>query len=94
MLNWFLLAATVLTAQPLVNEDVLEPSVANEVEHALARAPTNVVPASSACFPFCTNALNHTQIAIRIVSLQRADGRWLSGTNDVTSTVVEVLKTL
>ena len=32
-----------IPASPLVNEDVLEPSVENEVEHALAVAPSNEV---------------------------------------------------
>lgn len=82
--------AAVLTAQPLVNEDVLEPSVRNEVRHALAIAPTNA-PAATA-LPIPTNGLNRTQIAIGLVSAQKGDGRWLAGTNDVTSAVVELLK--
>ena len=82
--------AVSITAQPLVNEDVLEPSVCNEVRHALSLAPTNA-PASTV-LPVSTNGLNRTQIAIRLVSAQRADGRWLVGTNDVTSVAVELLK--
>ena len=82
--------AVSITAQPLVNEDVLEPSVRNEVRHALSLAPTNA-PASTV-LPVSTNRLNRTQVAIRLVSAQRADGRWLVGTNDVTSTAVELLK--
>ena len=82
--------AAALTAQPLVNEDVLEPSVRNEVRHALAIAPTNA-PAATA-LPIPTNGLNRTQIAIGLVSAQKGDGRWLAGTNDVTSAVVELLK--
>ena len=54
--------AAVVTAQPLVNEDVLEPSVRNEVRHALSIAPTNA-PAATA-LPVATNGLNRTQIAI------------------------------
>ena len=82
--------AAVLTAQPLVNEEVLEPSVRNEVRHALAVAPTNA-PAATA-LPVGTNGLNRTQVAIALVSAQKGDGRWFVGTNDVTSAVVEVLK--
>ena len=82
--------AVSLTAQPLVNEDVLEPSVRNEVRHALSLAPTNA-PAA-AILPAWTNGQSRTQIAIRLVSAQRADGRWLVGTNDVTSAAVELLK--
>ena len=84
--------AAVLTAQPLVNEEVLEPSVRNEVRHALAVAPTNA-PAVTV-LPIATNGLNRTQIAIGLVSAQKGDGRWLVGTNDVTSAVVAVLKEL
>ena len=84
--------AAVITAQPLVNEDVLEPSVRNEVRHALSVAPTNAPPAAT--LPISTNGLNRTQIAIGLVSAQKGDGRWLVGTNDVTSAAVELLKEL
>ena len=82
--------AVSVTAQPLVNEDVLEPSVRNEVRHALSLAPTNA-PAATV-LPAWTNGQNRTQVAIRLVSAQRADGRWLAGTNDVTSAAVGLLK--
>ena len=85
----FVLAVSI-TAQPLVNEDVLEPSVRNEVRHALSLAPTNA-PAAT-ILPAWTNGQNRTQVAIRLVSAQKADGRWLVGTNDVTSAAVELLK--
>ena len=85
-----LVLAVSVTAQPLVNEDVLEPSVRNEVRHALSLAPTNA-PAATV-LPAWTNGQNRTQVAIRLVSAQRADGRWLVGTNDVTSAAVETLK--
>ena len=84
--------AAVITAQPLVNEDVLEPSVRNEVRHALGIAPTNA-PAAMA-LPIPTNGLNRTQIAIGLVSAQKGDGRWFAGTNDVTSAAIELLKEL
>ena len=87
-----LASAAVITAQPLVNEDVLEPSVRNEVRHALSLAPTNAPV--SATLPLVTNGLNRTQIAIGLVSAQKADGRWLAGTNDVTSAATELLKEL
>ena len=83
------LAVTIM-AQPLVNEDILEPSVRNEVRHALSLAPTNAPPAT--ILPAWTNGQNRTQVAIRLVSAQKADGRWLVGTNDVTSAAVELLK--
>ena len=85
-----ILLAVSITAQPLVNEDILEPSVRNEVRHALSLAPTNA-PAAT-ILPAWTNGQNRTQVAIRLVSAQRADGRWLAGTNDVTSAAVGLLK--
>ena len=90
MLGKALVIAAVITAQPLVNEDVLEPSVRNEVRHALSLAPTNAPTAT--VLPVPTNGLNRTQLAIRLVSAQKADGRWFAGTNDVTSAAVSLLK--
>lgn len=95
-------AAALIVAQPLVSSDVLEPSVQNEVDHAIAVAPTNAVPpaaeiASSAFAkdgPLSTNGLSRTDIAIKLVSAQKADGRWTCGTNDVTAAAVELLKSL
>ena len=82
--------AVVITAHPLANEDFLEPSVRNEVRHALSLAPTNA-PAATVPTSW-TNGLDRTQVAIRLVSAQKADGRWLVGTNDVTSAAVEILR--
>ena len=92
MLGKAIVIAAVITAQPLVNEDVLEPSVRNEVRHALSLAPTNAPTAT--LLPVSTNGLNRTQLAIRLVSAQKADGRWFVGTNDVTSAATELLKEL
>ncbi len=93
-----------IPAQPLVDADVLEPSVRNEADHALNVAPTNVVPfckLSADVRLFCTtndcfgtNGLSKTDKAIRLVSSQRSDGRWFFGTNDVTSAAIEILKSL
>lgn len=82
-------SGTVIFARPLANEDLLEPSVRNEVVYALSRAPTNAPPAAD--LPFATNGLSRTAIAVGLVSSQRVDGRWLKGTNDVTTAVVRVL---
>ena len=87
-----LLAATIV-AQPLVNEDFLEPSVLNEVEHALSIAPTNAPPASADWKP-ATNGLSRTAIALKLVTSQRSDGRWVVGTNDVTATARRMLERL
>ena len=84
-----------ITAQPLVNEEILEPSVANEAWHALSRSPTNAPPATaevqSRAFAW-TNGLSRSAIVVRLVSEQRRDGRWLSGTNDVTAAAVRILE--
>ena len=99
-----LILGVLITAQPLVDEEVLEPSVRNEVDHALAIAPTNApaftpvavvtVTTNYVTDVFATNGLSATDIALRLVSTQRADGRWYYGTNDVTSAAVDVLKGL
>ena len=85
----------VVTAQPLVNEEVLEPSVQNEVDHALGVASTNAVPPTAAARDFArlyeTNGMNATQRAISLVSSQR-DGCWhWKGTN-VTPVAVRLLR--
>ena len=151
-----LILAAIVQIQPIVSEDVLEPSVRNEVDHALSLAaaamstnsPTAAVstpspfaaaatnsPAAAAPSPaaiaatnspataastsspiaqpttnafafvasptnavpgdiFGTNGLSATEIAIKLVSSQRADGRWLSGTNDVTAAAIQILLSL
>lgn len=94
------LLSVAIYAQPLVDENVLEPSVRNEVDRALSLAPSNDF--SRACalfeggkFPFAlfglTNGVTRTSAAIKLVSSQRADGRWISGTNDVTSAAAAIL---
>ena len=91
-----------ISASPLVNEDVLEPSVENEVEHALAIAPSNEVACAAAAVAVpayapplaelgATGAVTRTALAVKLVSEQRADGRWLAGTNDVTAAAVGAL---
>ena len=109
--------ALTIPLQPLVSENVLEPSVRNEVDHALSRAPqaertdvtvttnstASVVTATNKTVKmlyhptgdvFGTNGLSATDIAIKLVSSQKSDGRWRCGTNDVTSIAVEILKSL
>lgn len=91
-----------ISANPLVNEDVLEPSVENEVEHALAVAPSNEVARAEAALaapeyspPLAalgvTGSVTRTALAVKLVSEQRADGRWLSGTNDITAAAAGAL---
>ena len=112
-----LVLALTIPLQPLVSENVLEPSVRNEVDHALSRAPrserVNVVVTTNSTVSavtttnkvekipyrptgdvFGTNGLSATDIAIKLVSSQKSDGRWTLGTNDVTSLAVDILKSL
>lgn len=50
----FLISAA-LVAHPLANEDILEPSVQNEVDHAIACAPTNAPAATGPFYQIVTN---------------------------------------
>ena len=85
----------VLTAQPLASEDVLEPSIDNEVEHALSLVPTNAVPPSAAGAEFArlyaTNGMSATARAIALVSAQK-DGCWYWRGTNVTPVAVELLR--
>ena len=96
------LLAAAFAVQPLVSEDVLEPSVLNEVDHALSRAPAEAfaaacatnAPAADLAGILGTNALSATEAAVRLVSAQDACGRWFDGTNDVTAAAVRMLRSL
>ena len=87
-----------LVAQPLANDDVLEPSIEIEVLAALDRAAKVKCEHSAANRAFAasyvTNNLSATEIAVRLVSTQKADGRWYSGTNDVTFAARAILARL
>ena len=85
-----LVASAIIAARPLVSPDVLEPSVLNELDHALSLAPTNA-PACAVANPFATNGLDATAVAVKVISAQRADGRWYCGTNDVTAEAAAIL---
>jgi len=102
-------ASAAIPLQPLVSPEVLEPSVLNEVEHALSRANARIAKAKAAAkastnanakaaadapLPFRTNGLSATELAIRLVSTQRADGGWRAGTNDCTAAAVRILEAL
>ncbi len=93
-------AAAAISLQPLASPEVLEPSVLNEVEHALSRVPeaayaaaTNLAAkATLKTPPAATNAVaTATDLALALVSSQRADGRWLDGTNDCTAAAARML---
>ncbi len=96
------LLAAAFAVRPLPQaEDPLEPSVQNEVDHALDRAEawlasraaeTNAPPRGDL---FRTNGLSRARIALRLVSLQRGEGWWLTPTNAApTRLAVEILKGL
>ena len=103
-----ILFAASIGIQPLPQPDgPLEPSIQNEVDHAVARgarwlaarpesAPypgggTNVVSGDL----FATNGLTREQIAVKLVSSQRAGGWWLVETNAApTRLALEILKGL
>ena len=100
MLGVIILLLATLVARPAVSPDVLEPSVLNEVDHALNRAPaaaaTNDFASADLAFArlYATNGLSATDVALRLVTSQRADGTWRVGTNDVTTAAVHLLKSL
>ena len=85
MMFSMLYLAAMLQAPSFVSEEVLEPSVVNEVEHALSLAPTNLVLKSEKVSFEGKSAMEK---AINLVSSQRSDGRWLLGTNDVSAQAV------
>ena len=98
-----ILFAATLGVQPLPQPDgPLEPSVQNEVDHAVAlgeRWLAAHAPKSGARAPtgdlFATNGLTREQIAVKLVSSQRAGGWWLVETNAApTRLSIEILKGL
>ena len=90
-----LAAAVLITAQPLADEDVLEPSVQNEVDHALYLAPEDTVPVSEESVAFAalyaTNGMPATARAIALVSSQK-EGRWTYAGRDVTPAACRLLR--
>lgn len=93
MILRLILLGAAIVVQPLADEETLEPSVLNEVDHARSILPTNALaPSTERDFRLlATNGLSRTALAIRLVSLQRPDGRFLVGTNDVTSAAAVLL---
>jgi len=87
--------AVAITAQPLVSGDVLEPSVQNEVDHALSRVSTNAVSPTAASVAFArlfeTNGMDATTRAITLVSWQK-DGSWFYCGTNVTPVAVQILR--
>lgn len=101
-----ILFAASLGVQPLPQPDgPLEPSVRNEVDHAVAlgerwlaaHTPATNAPAVHALSGdlFATNGLTRERIAVKLISSQRAGGWWLAETNTApTRLALEILKGL
>lgn len=101
------LAAALVAASftPLPDADELEPSIINEVEHALSRAycatnapasrfvaPVSPLSTNNAPFSIQKASLSRSDLAIWLVSRQKSDGRWYDGTNDVTAVAIAILE--
>ena len=98
-----MLFAAAFGVRPMPSPDgPLEPSVQNEVDHAVGlaetwletrRADTNAVPAGLDLFQ--TNGLTREAVALRLVRLQRGEGWWRTPTNAApTRLAVRILKGL
>lgn len=96
-----MLFAVTVGVRPMPRPDgPLEPSVQNEVDHAVDLAEawlgrqddTNAVPRDDF---FKTNGLPREKIALRLISAQRGEGWWSTPTNAApTRLAVEILKGL
>ena len=89
-----LLAALVVQI-PADPDGLLEPSVLNEVEHAIGRAPLCATN-SPAVFGdiFATNGLSATAVAVLLVSRQNKSGEWIVNGTNATSEAVAILSSL
>ena len=87
-MNSIVLMAAALTVSGVVNgpDAPLEPSMLNEVEHALARAEMRPDD------PFGTNGLSRAEIARKVVSAQGANGRWTVNGRDETDEATAILR--
>ena len=95
MIRALAMLAVTITANVINGPETLEPSVLNEVEHALAVAPADTNAAVRAAGDvFATNGLSVTAIAVRLVSLQKSDGRWRVGGTNVTAEAVAILESV
>ena len=102
------LAATFGVRQIARPDGPLEPSVQNEVDHAVARAEawlakewpaavTNAVAVTNTAAGdvFGTNGLAGADVAIKLISSQKGGGWWITPTNAApTRLAVEILKGL
>jgi len=89
-----LLAALVVQI-PADPDGPLEPSVLNEVEHALARAPSCATNAPAVFGDiFATNGLSATAVAVSLVSRQDKAGEWIVNGTNATAEAVAILMSL
>ena len=89
-----LLAALVVQV-PADPDGPLEPSVLNEVEHALSRAPACATNAPAAFGDiFATNGLSATAVAVSLVSRQGSSGEWIVNGTNATAEAVAILMAL
>lgn len=96
-----ILFAATFGIRPMPDADgPLEPSIQNEVDHAVglaeawlsAHSDTNAVPRDDL---FKTNGLSREKIALQLVSSQRGAGWWGTSTNAApTRLAVQILKGL
>lgn len=89
--------AAAVSVGVIADADVLEPSVLNEVEHAIATVRTDGASEwrRRECAEFAalyaTNGMDATARAIALVSSQRG-GRWMHGGADVTPVALRLLR--
>ena len=89
----------VMVARPPANPDVLEPSVQNEVDHALSLVPRRSAETNRAILAACkefmqiyaTNGMNATERAIALVSSQKG-GEWHWRGTNVTAAAGKLLQ--
>ena len=88
-----MLLAALVVQMPADPDGPLEPSVLNEVEHALGRVPACCKTNEPAAFGdiFATNGLSASAIAISLVSRQDKDGKWIVNGTNATIEAVSIL---
>ena len=87
-----IIAAVSIGAQRIGGGPDLEPSVENEVFHAISIAPAVPRQAVPAGDVFGKHGVNATQIAWKLDPMQNSEGRWMCGTNDCTAAAVAILR--
>lgn len=95
-----MICASSFAISPIPHEDApLEPSIQNEVDHAVDLAEgwlaLNAGTNSPSGDHFGTNGMTRTGIALKLLRLQRSGGYWTTNTNDApTKLAVSILKGL